>query len=61
MNTTTDTAWAVKWLTSTGTATQNGEVVRGWGKDENGFLVAVKTDSGTHPVVNLPAVLAHSK
>lgn len=61
MNDTTDVTWATKWLASTGTATQNGEVVRSWGKDGNGFLVAVKTDSGTYPIKNLPAVLAHTK
>lgn len=59
MNETTETAWASRWLGATGTATQNGEVIRSWGKDSGGFLVAVRTDSGTYPVRNLPAVLAH--
>lgn len=56
---TTDVAWATRWFGSTGTATQNGEVIRAWGKDEEGYLVAVRTDSGTYPVRSLPAVLAH--
>jgi hypothetical protein len=59
VNETTDTKWATRWLTSTGTAVVNGETVRSWGKDGDGYLVAVRTDSGTYPVRNLPAVIAH--
>ena len=62
-DTTTDTAWAVTWLTSTGpgVAIKNGEIVRSFGKDAQGYLVAVRTDSGTYPVENLQAVLAHRR
>ena len=59
MNETTNTSWATRWMASSGTAVQNGEVVRSWGKDADGNLVAVRTDTGTYPVRNLPAVLAH--
>ena len=60
-NDVTDTAWAARWLSASGVAVQNGEVIRSWGKDEHGHLVAVRTDSGTYPVRNLSAVLAHDR
>lgn len=59
MNETTEIVWATRWLAASGVATQNGEVIRSFGKDASGYLVAVRTDSGTYPVRNLAAVLAH--
>lgn len=53
---TTDTAWAVTWITGSGPG-----LVR-YGKDQHGHLVAVHTtESGTLPVHNLAAVIAHRK
>lgn len=57
----TDTAWAVTWIAASGGFTEKGEPVRAWGKDANGYLVAVRTDSGVYPVDNLPAVMAHER
>jgi len=59
---TTDTSWAASWLTASGgDFFAHGERIRSYGKDANGHLVAVRTDSGTYPVRNLPAVLFHAK
>ena len=58
----TDTAWATRWLTATGAANDmlvHGYPVRSYGKDQHGYLVAVRNEAGTFPVRNLPAVLAH--
>jgi hypothetical protein len=60
MNETTETRWATKWIAASGGVYQNGEAVRSFGKDASGYLVAVRTDSGTYPVRNLPAVLART-
>lgn len=60
MNETTETRWATRWLAASGSGVfQNGEAVRSFGKDASGYLVAVRTDSGTYPVRNLAAVLAN--
>ena len=62
MNATTETAWAVRWLAATGAAGPfNGSPIRAWGKDTDGYLVAVRTDQGIFPVQNIGAVLAHRK
>jgi hypothetical protein len=61
MDATTNLKWAKRWLTASGLsdAVFNGQTIRAWGKDEAGYLVAVRTDAGIFPVQNLPAVLYH--
>jgi hypothetical protein len=55
----TDPATAVTWIAASGGMTErDGEPVRSYGKDPRGYLVAVRTDTGTYPVDNLPAVQA---
>jgi hypothetical protein len=58
-NDVTSTKWAVTWLSASGRFESNGETTRAYGKDVNGYLVAIRTDSGDRPVHNLAAVIAH--